>query len=864
MKQRFDVPTWVSTLSPELAGELLSLLCRPILAYPQGIEPRRAAQKRKPMTRLRPQSLQAKFLLGLGAIVFVLGAFFAASLYFHLNSLLETQVQEKADLVLAQVDAVQSYVREKLRPRMYELLDDEFVLEAMSSSYVSRAVMDRLNVHAAEYHYRRVAQNARNPRSEVNGQETEILEYFRDNPDVPFWSGRRRIDGQVHYVKARPVVYASSCLHCHGRPQDSPPELLERYGTERGFGHLSGAVDGIVLVGVPVERAVAKIREATVGYVGLYVAGVLLFFTLIQFFFNRLVVHNLKRLTGKFRTLFHDQAELTVLEKLGNEDEIDEIVQGMEELGDHLHSVQHQLRTHSDNLEQMVAERTRELKHEADERRADVRLFVQLLDGLNRSTSRRELWRFALPLVGRRFNALEAGFACMLTQTTYYAWPNQHSRPPMPEDWKSIMIHAEPCFEPDRAFIPVTSSDAEAEGLLVLVWPKGTLLKEQDRDVLRALGQQLGIAMENLTVLHNLLRQKDMLQAVFEGISDPLLLMDAGCGVVLANEAARELAATFDAADGAELAPLFGAGGVLENCPLSNALEQGRPEAREVRIADNRSFSINIYPVTMAEAEESQARVVVYIREVTQEKRMLASMQRSEKLATVGRLAAGLAHEINNPLGVIKCYAELLRGSIVDPEQLEDIRVILKHAGQAQNVLQELLNFARPKQAAPVRIDLGRTVEESAKVYQVQADKKGAQVEVEVPGPEDQALPRFTANPQHVEQILANLFSNALDAIPPKNGRIRVSVQPGPESGVVLRVADNGPGVPEGQLRRLFDPFFTTKEMGKGTGLGLAVVYGLVVEMGGRIEVENQDGAVFTIFFPADHAPHPQPGKGTQ
>jgi signal transduction histidine kinase len=209
---------------------------------------------------------------------------------------------------------------------------------------------------------------------------------------------------------------------------------------------------------------------------------------------------------------------------------------------------------------------------------------------------------------------------------------------------------------------------------------------------------------------------------------------------------------------------------------------------------------------------------------------------------------------------VIKCYGELLRGSVADPEQLEDVRVILKHAGQAQNVLQELLNFARPKQTAPVSRDLAAMVGDAVKVFQVQAEKRGVQVEVDS-APD---LPRFVANPQHLEQILANLFSNALDAVAPETGRIHVGVGRGRgEDGVVLRVADNGPGISEEHLRRLFDPFFTTKEMGKGTGLGLAVVYGLVAEMGGRIEVENRDGAVFTIHLPGEAPqPHSPPSQG--
>ncbi|CCH49274.1 c-type heme family protein [Pseudodesulfovibrio piezophilus] len=803
------------------------------------------------MSVFGPKNLQAKFLMGLGAIVLLLGVFFASSLYFHLSSLLDSQVRDKADLVFSQVTSVQSYVREILRPKMYSTLPEgEFVIEAMSSSYISRAIMDRLNVAHSEYYYRRVADNARNPLFETNTNERELLEYFKSHPGEAFWEGNREVEGRDYFVKARPVVFGASCLSCHGVPEDAPPVLLERYGTERGFGHTLGEVAGLVVVGVPLEGALSKIREATAGYALLYGGGMVLFYALVQMFFNRVVMSKLRRVTDRFRILFQEEAELGLIEKLEQGDEIEEVVQGLEELGDHIHGMHYQLRQHSENLEQMVEVRTGELKFEAEERRADVGLFVQLLDGLNKSNSRRQMWEYSLPLVVKRFRAREAGFICMLASQTYYTWPEGTAKPDLPTGWKEILTEVKPYYQPGRAYIPVAASDCSSEGILCLKWDEGARITEQDRNVLRALGQQLGIAMENLAALHNLVRQKDMLQVIVEGISDPLLLMDGACSVVLANEAARALSGSFGGRlDDVSCSALFENGGVFGHCPLHTALELGETLSREVKVEDGRAFSVNVFPVAEGTAEEG--RGVVYVRDVTQEKQMLASMQQSEKLATVGQLAAGLAHEINNPLGVIKCYAELIKDGESSETLSSDVDVIIKHATQAENVLQDLLNFARPKQNLPGRVDMGRVIENAVNIFRVQAEKKGVSVHRSMV----EGIPSIAVNEQSVEQILANLLKNSLDAVESDTGRIDVSADYDSSADIIiLSVSDNGPGIREADQGKVFDPFFSTKEVGKGTGLGLAVVYGLAHELGGTIEVKNLSGAVFTLRLPVNRS----------
>jgi two-component system, NtrC family, sensor kinase len=253
---------------------------------------------------------------------------------------------------------------------------------------------------------------------------------------------------------------------------------------------------------------------------------------------------------------------------------------------------------------------------------------------------------------------------------------------------------------------------------------------------------------------------------------------------------------------------------------------------------------MSLYPL----ADRESRRVVVHVSEVTAQRRMLEQVARSEKMATVGKLAAGLAHEINNPLGVILCYAELLKKAARE-EQAEDLGTIIRHTLHAREVLRNLLNFARPKTAAGQDNHIAATVEEVVRVFAVQAEKKQASIRLHVAAP----LPAVRMAPQVVEQITTNLLLNALDALPPCNGQVGISLDHDSASGhVVLTVKDNGGGIAPEDLPHIFDPFFTTKAAGKGTGLGLTMIYGFLQDVGGRIEAINHGsgGACFVLYLP--------------
>ena len=239
--------------------------------------------------------------------------------------------------------------------------------------------------------------------------------------------------------------------------------------------------------------------------------------------------------------------------------------------------------------------------------------------------------------------------------------------------------------------------------------------------------------------------------------------------------------------------------------------------------------------------------MVMYLRENTNERQMLDRLRRAEKLSAVGQLAAGLAHEINNPLGTIQCYTDLLASQITDPQCRADLGIIAKHTRLAQEVLDGLLNFARPKACVDDKCDLNAVIDNAVKVFNVQSGAKAIRLEIDLAA----ELPPIRGDANAIEQILTNLWLNAFDAVPDEGGVIRIATAPAHDRNqVVLEVRDNGPGIKPEDMDRIFDPFFTTKKIGKGTGLGLAVVFGILEELEGRIEVASDEGAVFTIYFP--------------
>jgi signal transduction histidine kinase len=771
-----------------------------------------------------------------------------------MRNLLEEEVRDKAKLILTHVDSVQHYVRDVLRPTMYERLPAAFVIQAMSSSYISRKIMASVNALHDGTIFRRVAMDARNPDFEANDYERELIRYFRANSKQELWQGYKAIDGEQYYLMVRPVRFDQGCMYCHGSPQDAPAELLQLYG-ERGFGKHPGDVAGVDFVGISVHGSVGRVEQTILGYFAFFALAVLLVFFSANFLFKVLVVNNLKRLNTVFRRQVTDAEGSALLRKLEQGDEIEELVDGMEQMGEHLCEARSQLQNYAENLRRMVDERTDALSSEVEARQADVHLFVHLLEDMFKSRSRAELWRFSLPQICKRFAAERIAYVCTMGPQSSFVWPETEPLPDLPANFVEVLTGSACIAMGSRIFVPVESSTGNAEGLLILSWRTEEEAARHDRNVLQALGRQLGIAAENLTAIDSLFRQMNILQTIVEGISDPLVLMDGGCAVLTANQAARTLAQELtrgERTDGNILALFFDL--ATAHCPMRETIDRGVPDLREVSLPDGRTFALSLYPVRGRDGITDQ--VVVYLRETTMEKRMHLQVLQSERMATVGKLTAGLAHEINNPLGVILCYANLLRQTIGDPQQRADLEIIERHTRQAQRVLQDLLNFARPKAARSGTADACAVTVSVVEVFSVQAAKKGVRITLDAPA--HPLMVRMGVG--ELEQVIGNLVINALDAVAEQTGSIRVRIIALADTRVAIEVEDNGPGVAAEDAAHIFDPFFSTKEIGSGTGLGLTVVYGMVTDVGGTAEVERSahlGGARFVLSLPCALDPEP-------
>jgi two-component system NtrC family sensor kinase len=219
----------------------------------------------------------------------------------------------------------------------------------------------------------------------------------------------------------------------------------------------------------------------------------------------------------------------------------------------------------------------------------------------------------------------------------------------------------------------------------------------------------------------------------------------------------------------------------------------------------------------------------------------------AEKLASIGQLAAGVAHEINNPIGVILGFAQILVKRTPDTSPIyKPLATIEREGLRCKQIVQDLLDFARQNKPVLSRVNINDVIDAASDLMPHHANSEKVQVTKTYASD----LPRVLADENQLQQVFLNILLNAYQAMP-EGGQLRIASRAvGDEVQAVF--ADNGAGIPEENLKRIFDPFFTTKEVGEGTGLGLSISYGIVEQHGGTIEVESEvgTGATFIIRLP--------------
>ena len=286
-------------------------------------------------------------------------------------------------------------------------------------------------------------------------------------------------------------------------------------------------------------------------------------------------------------------------------------------------------------------------------------------------------------------------------------------------------------------------------------------------------------------------------------------------------------------------------------------ISQGEREQVEIKGRDEVASLAREFNLMCQKLQESHARLV---GEQQEKLKLEHELRHSERLASVGRLAAGLAHEIGTPLAIIGGRSEYLLRRSRSPEELKDnLGVIRSQSDRIAAIVRQLLEFSRRREPVFQPVDLLGLLENVKYLLAHQLREKD--IRVETTGLN--TLPKISADPELLQQIFINLYSNSLHALGP-GGVIKIGaeitargiIQASPAAGHRLRISfeDNGAGIAPEHIGRVFDPFFTTKDVGEGIGLGLSVSYGIIQEHGGDIQVESEPGSFtrFIIYLPTE------------
>lgn len=282
---------------------------------------------------------------------------------------------------------------------------------------------------------------------------------------------------------------------------------------------------------------------------------------------------------------------------------------------------------------------------------------------------------------------------------------------------------------------------------------------------------------------------------------------------------------------------------------------QGFIEDMEVEFAkaDGTSFPVLLSATAVYNDKNEFAGCEGIAKDLTRVKTMMEQLVASEKMASVGQMAAGVAHEINTPLGVILGYAQLMRDDFpADSEEGQNLAIIERQAKSCRKIVADLLKFSRQSESARKDLSINEVLEDVIAVTQHSLNMDHITVHEDL-APD---LPPVVGDTERLRQVFINLVNNAHHAMEKQgSGDLTISTRYQPDTQhVVATIQDTGHGIPEKIRKRIFDPFFTTKPVGKGTGLGLSVSYGIIQDHGGQIEVESPvggaQGTAFHIKFP--------------
>lgn len=743
---------------------------------------------------------KVRWLLAVTAGVLVAGAAFA--IYQVAQSYILDQAHQRARDVMLESRALHRYVQRNMHPALYQaktegrLPEDFYAPEMLSSTYIARNLFEQYNEERKrsglpEIRYKLAAIDPRNKVNEANEFERSLIEMFNVDRSRTEYEGFVEEDGRRYLYYATPFLATEErCLKCHGRAEDAPQQLREYYKWEGGWNREVGDILAIESTMSPLQAEVRATHVALGAALAIAVGVAAMF----------LVNARLGGLVASYTSaLTHSEARYRTL---------------VQNVGVGITLIDRDYRVVMANREQ-------------------VRVSGEL------------------PTEGERPRC--------------YRW----------------MGHGEqPCADCPGKRAMATGQPAEVEHVLSGPGRSASILRLRAFPLPAEEGGPAGFieVVEDITARkraeESLRTSEEQFRAIFEMASIGMAQADPANGrwvrvndrmCAITGYAREELLAM-------RIAEITHPDDRERDAALFQSVVRGdapnyQIEKRYVR-KDGSIAWVNVNMTILRDSQGRPARSFATIEDITERKhgeeereRLNAQLMRAQRLESLGRLAGGVAHDFNNMLTAILGHLELAMDRVAPNDALrEDLVEIERAAERSADLTRQLLAFARRQTAAPKVIDLNEAVERMLKML-----RRLIGEDIELIWSPTSAPATVRVDPSQVDQILTNLCVNARDAIAAAG---RVTIETGtavldeqycaqheealPGEFVFLAVSDDGCGMGPQTIAKLFEPFFSTKDVGKGTGLGLATVYGIVKQNNGFISVDSEPGrgATFRIYLP--------------
>ncbi|RKY87965.1 hypothetical protein DRQ09_03630 [candidate division KSB1 bacterium] len=282
---------------------------------------------------------------------------------------------------------------------------------------------------------------------------------------------------------------------------------------------------------------------------------------------------------------------------------------------------------------------------------------------------------------------------------------------------------------------------------------------------------------------------------------------------------------------------------------LSRVIKEGKSTVETVFLTKTgKKVYVEINSTGFCDSETGALKYTrAFVRDITDRKKLEAQIMHQEKMASLGLMAAGIAHEVGNPLTSISTIVQVFQRRTKDPFFLENIKTLRSNIERINKIVRELVDFSRPSSYNFENIQINNVIKNAIGIAKYDRRVKNIEIKSDL----DSNLPIVRLIPDQLLQVLINIIFNAIDAIESSYGRILVSSKL-ENSRIKIEIEDNGIGIPRENLNKIFEPFYTTKKIGRGTGLGLTVSYGIIKNFGGTINVESEEGkgSKFSIILP--------------